>query len=126
MSSRLIISKSICLSFLLRKSAVHPTEVMIPLAGQRFCKIVGSPCYMAPEVSEETKDLVRSMLQPNPYSRLTIEEVLGSSREFAQRTGRRDHRLVPHNGKDNNGNPKFEELKDGFHMIGQPVPDPEV
>ncbi|CAM8896095.1 unnamed protein product [Rhodiola kirilowii] len=29
-----------------------------------------------PKVSEEAKDLVRSMLEPNPYSRLTVQEVL--------------------------------------------------
>lgn len=27
---------------------------------------------------------------------------------------------------DKNGNLTFEELKDGLHMIGQPVADPEV
>lgn len=30
-----------------------------------------------PHVSEDAKDLVRSMLDPNPYNRLTVEEVLG-------------------------------------------------
>lgn len=30
-----------------------------------------------PKVSENAKDLVRSMLDPNPYSRLTAQEVLG-------------------------------------------------
>lgn len=29
------------------------------------------------KVSEEAKELVRSMLDPNPYNRLTVEEVLG-------------------------------------------------
>lgn len=32
-----------------------------------------------PKVSEDAKDLVRSMLDPNPYSRLTAQEVLGMS-----------------------------------------------
>lgn len=30
-----------------------------------------------PNVSEDAKDLVRGMLEQNPYSRLTVEEVLG-------------------------------------------------
>lgn len=30
-----------------------------------------------PKVSEEAKDLVRSMLDPNPYSRMTVQEVFG-------------------------------------------------
>lgn len=30
-----------------------------------------------PKVSEEAKDLVKNMLDPNPYSRLTVQEVLG-------------------------------------------------
>jgi hypothetical protein len=30
-----------------------------------------------PKVSEEAKDLVKSMLDPNPYSRMTVQEVLG-------------------------------------------------
>ena len=30
-----------------------------------------------PKVSEEAKYLVKCMLDPNPYSRLTVEEVLG-------------------------------------------------
>lgn len=30
-----------------------------------------------PKVSEEAKDLVKSMLDPNPYNRMTVEEVLG-------------------------------------------------
>lgn len=30
-----------------------------------------------PKVSEDAKQLVKGMLDPNPYSRMTIEEVLG-------------------------------------------------
>lgn len=30
-----------------------------------------------PKVSDNAKDLVRRMLDPNPYTRLTAEEVLG-------------------------------------------------
>lgn len=30
-----------------------------------------------PKVSEDAKELVRHMLDPNPYSRMTVEEVLG-------------------------------------------------
>lgn len=30
-----------------------------------------------PKVSEDAKDLVKGMLDPNPYSRMTVEEVLG-------------------------------------------------
>lgn len=29
-------------------------------------------------VSEDAKDLVKGMLDPNPYSRMTVEEVLGT------------------------------------------------
>ncbi|KAK6930590.1 EF-hand domain [Dillenia turbinata] len=188
--------------------------------GQRFCEIVGSPYYMAPEVlrrnygpevdvwstgiilyillcgvppfwaeteegiahaivkgeidferdpwpkvSEEAKDLVRNMLEPNPYSRLTIEEVLGhpwlknanhvpdvplgenvrtriNQFSLMNKFKKKVLRVVADNlpneqiagiielfhtmDKDKNGNLTFEELKDGFHMIGQPVPDPEV
>lgn len=31
-----------------------------------------------PRVSNEAKDLVRNMLDPNPYNRLTVQEVLGN------------------------------------------------
>lgn len=30
-----------------------------------------------PKVSKEAKELVKNMLDPNPYNRLTLEEVLG-------------------------------------------------
>lgn len=30
-----------------------------------------------PKVSKEAKDLVKTMLDPNPFSRITVEEVLG-------------------------------------------------
>lgn len=30
-----------------------------------------------PKISEEAKDLVTSMLDPNPYSRMTTQDVLG-------------------------------------------------
>ena len=30
-----------------------------------------------PKVSKEAKDLVKSMLDPNPYNRMTVQEVLG-------------------------------------------------
>lgn len=30
-----------------------------------------------PKVSKEAKELVMGMLDPNPYSRMTVEEVLG-------------------------------------------------
>lgn len=31
-----------------------------------------------PRVSEDAKDLVKGMLDPNPYSRFTVDEVLGN------------------------------------------------
>ena len=30
-----------------------------------------------PKVSDEAKDLVKSMFDPNPYSRMMVQEVLG-------------------------------------------------
>lgn len=30
-----------------------------------------------PKVSEDAKELVKGMLDPNPFSRMTIDEVLG-------------------------------------------------
>lgn len=33
-----------------------------------------------PRISEDAKDLVKGMLEPNPYSRLTVEEVLGTNK----------------------------------------------
>ncbi|KAF8402288.1 hypothetical protein HHK36_013240 [Tetracentron sinense] len=118
-----------------------------------------------PKVSEGAKDLVRSMLDPNPYSRLTAQEVLehpwlqnankvpniclGESvrariKQFSlmNKFKKRVLRVVADNlpneqvagikklfhmmDTDNNGNLTFKELKDGLHMIGQPVLDPDV
>lgn len=31
-----------------------------------------------PKVSEEAKDIVKRMLDPNPYTRITVQEVLGT------------------------------------------------
>ncbi|KAF6162277.1 hypothetical protein GIB67_008406 [Kingdonia uniflora] len=118
-----------------------------------------------PKVSEDAKDLVRSMLDPNPYSRLTAQEVIDHTwlqnantapdislgeivrariKQFSimNKFKRRALRVVADNlpkeqvagikkvfhmmDTDKNGKLTFEELKDGLHMIGQPVPDPDV
>ncbi|XP_043703835.1 calcium-dependent protein kinase 8-like [Telopea speciosissima] len=117
------------------------------------------------KVSEDAKDLVRSMLDPNPYSRLTAEEVLAHHwlqnaekvpnislgevvrtrikqfslmNKFKKRVLRAVADNLPMeqlNGLkkifhmmdiDKNGNLSFQELKDGLHLIGHPVPDPDV
>lgn len=31
-----------------------------------------------PRISEDAKNLVKGMLEPNPYNRFTVEEVLGT------------------------------------------------
>ncbi|KAL5543239.1 hypothetical protein UlMin_010949 [Ulmus minor] len=188
--------------------------------GQRFCEIVGSPYYMAPEVlrrnygpevdiwsagvilyillcgvppfwaeseeeiaqaivrgiidferdpwpkvSEKAKTLVRSMLEPNPYCRMTIDEVLehpwiqntdhvpnvslGENvrlriKQFSlmNKFKKRVLRVVADNlsdeqvdgikqifdmmDTDKDGSLTFEELRNGLHMIGHPVSDPDV
>ncbi|XP_058202051.1 calcium-dependent protein kinase 24-like [Rhododendron vialii] len=116
-------------------------------------------------VSEDAKDLVKGMLDPNPYSRMTVEEVLehrwiynadqvpniplgenvrARIKQFSlmNKFKKKVLRVVADNlpqeevagikqvfhmmDTDKNGNLSFEELKDGLHMIGQPVADPEV
>ncbi|KAK9288626.1 hypothetical protein L1049_017086 [Liquidambar formosana] len=118
-----------------------------------------------PKISEEAKDLVKNMLNPNPYSRLKVEEVLehpwicnknkvsdiclGENvrtriKQFSlmNKFKKRVLRVVADNlpseeiagikemfqmmDTDKNGNLSFEELKDGLHKIGHPVPDPDV
>ncbi|KAL6976259.1 Calcium-dependent protein kinase 24 [Sarracenia purpurea var. burkii] len=118
-----------------------------------------------PKVSEDAKELVRGMLDPNPYSRMTVEEVLehrwiqnphqvpnvplgenvrtrikqfSLMNKFKKKVLRVVADNLPHDqvagikqmfhmmDTDKNGNLTFEELKDGFHMIGQQVADPDV
>ncbi|KZV34824.1 calcium-dependent protein kinase 24-like [Dorcoceras hygrometricum] len=118
-----------------------------------------------PKVSEDAKNLVKGMLEPNPYSRLTVEEVLENQwiqnadkvsntplgervrtriKQFSlmNKFKKRVLRVVADNlpddqvhgikqmfnmmDTDKNGNLNFQELKDGLHMIGQSVPDPDV
>lgn len=118
-----------------------------------------------PKVSEEAKDLVKNMLDPNPYSRLTVQEVLehrwitnantvpniclgenvrtkikqfSLMNKFKKRVLRAVADNLPNEevagikqmfhmmDTDKNGNLTFEELKDGLHMIGHAVPDPDV
>ncbi|GAV90073.1 Pkinase domain-containing protein/EF_hand_5 domain-containing protein [Cephalotus follicularis] len=118
-----------------------------------------------PKVSEEAKDLVKSMLDPNPYSRMTVQEALehpwlqnGNTapnvslgenvrtrikqfslmNKFKKKVLRVVADMLPDDqidglkemfylmDTDKNGDLSFEELKDGFHKIGQPVPDPDV
>ncbi|OIT21345.1 PREDICTED: calcium-dependent protein kinase 24 isoform X2 [Nicotiana attenuata] len=118
-----------------------------------------------PRVSDEAKDLVKGMLDPNPYNRLTVEEVLehhwiqnaekvsnvclgeGVRARIKQFTlmnkfKKKVLRVVADNlpqdqvhgikqmfymmDSDKNGNLSFQELKDGLHMMGQSVADPEV
>ncbi|GLT66246.1 hypothetical protein SLA2020_386210 [Shorea laevis] len=118
-----------------------------------------------PKVSEEAKDLVKSMLDPNPYNRMTVEEVLENTwikntnhcrnvslgedvririKQFSlmNKFKKKVLRVVAENlpdeqiygikqtfdmmDTDKNGNLSFEELKEGLHMIGHPVGDPDV
>lgn len=118
-----------------------------------------------PKVSDEAKHLVKSMLDPNPNSRLTVEEVLehpwihntdhvpnvslgenvrARIKQFSlmNRFKKKVLRVVADNlsedqiegikqifdmmDTDKNGSLTFEELRDGFHLIGQTVPDPDV
>lgn len=37
-----------------------------------------------PKVSEEAKDIVKRMLDPNPYTRITVQEVLGMCFSFQE------------------------------------------
>ncbi|GMY32416.1 calcium-dependent protein kinase 24 [Fagus crenata] len=118
-----------------------------------------------PKVSEEAKDLVKNMLDQNPYSRMTVQEVLEHTwiknanhtrdvnlgenvririKQFSlmNKFKKKVLRVVADNlpaeqtyrikqmfdmmDTDQNGNLSFEELKEGLHMIGHSVPDPEV
>ncbi|KAK2984380.1 hypothetical protein RJ640_002766 [Escallonia rubra] len=118
-----------------------------------------------PRVSKDAKDLVKGMLEPNPYSRMTVEEVLENRwiqnadkvpniplgehvttrikqfslmNKFKKKVLRVVAAKLPDEqvhglkqmfhmmDKDKNGNLTFEELKDGLHIIGQPVQDPDV
>lgn len=118
-----------------------------------------------PKVSQEAKDLVTGMLDQNPYTRLTIEEVLENpwiqNANAAPNVSLGEHvrtriqqfflmnkfkkrvlRVVADNlpdelierikqafhtmDTDKNGGLSFEELKDGLHNMGHPVPDKEV
>ncbi|KAG5602668.1 hypothetical protein H5410_034038 [Solanum commersonii] len=118
-----------------------------------------------PRVSDEAKDLVKGMLDANPYNRFTVEEVLdhhwiqnadkvsnvclgeGVRAKIKQFTlmnkfKKKVLRIVANNlpqdqvhgikqmfykmDTDKNGNLSFQELKDGLHMMGQTVAEPEV
>ncbi|XP_022972167.1 calcium-dependent protein kinase 24 [Cucurbita maxima] len=118
-----------------------------------------------PKVSQEAKELVMGMLDPNPYSRMTVEEVLehpwiqnknqarniplGENvgigikqftlmNKFKKKVLRvvADHlsdeqmdgirRMFHMMDTDKNGDLTFEELKNGLHMIGHSLSDPDV
>ncbi|KGN53027.1 calcium-dependent protein kinase 24 [Cucumis sativus] len=118
-----------------------------------------------PKVSKEAKELVVGMLDPNPYNRMTVEEVLGHpwiqnknqarNVSLGENVGIRikqftlmnkfkkkvlrvvaDHlsdeqmegirRMFHMMDTDKNGDLTFEELKNGLHMIGHSLPDPDV
>ncbi|PSS35869.1 Calcium-dependent protein kinase [Actinidia chinensis var. chinensis] len=101
-----------------------------------------------PKVSDDAKDLVQGMLDPNPYTRMTVEEVLENVRarikqfSLMNKFKKKVLRVVADNlpqeqiagikqmfhmmDTDKNGNLTFEELKDGLQMIGHPVADPDV
>ncbi|KAJ9178592.1 hypothetical protein P3X46_010466 [Hevea brasiliensis] len=118
-----------------------------------------------PRVSEQAKELVKGMLDQNPYNRLTVEEVLehpwiqnardvpnvnlgenvrAKIKQFSlmNKFKKRVLRVVADNlpdeqidgikqmfytmDTDNTGDLTFEELKNGLHHIGQPLPDPDV
>ncbi|XP_004507321.1 calcium-dependent protein kinase 24 [Cicer arietinum] len=118
-----------------------------------------------PKVSEEAKYLVKRMLDPDPDTRIKVQEALDHSwiqhREHGRNVSLGDQvrmrikqfslmnrfkkkvlRVVADNlpdeqidglrqmfdmmDKDKNGHLTFEELKDGFSMIGHVIPDPDV
>ncbi|CAA0819847.1 Calcium-dependent protein kinase 24 [Striga hermonthica] len=101
-----------------------------------------------PRISEDAKDLVRGMLQQNPYTRLTVEEVLEGVitriKQFSlmNKFKKRVLSVVADNlpdeqvdgikemfhimDTDKNGNLNFQELKDGLYMFGQAVADHDV
>ncbi|OMO79523.1 hypothetical protein COLO4_24400 [Corchorus olitorius] len=77
-----------------------------------------------PKVSEDAKDLVRSMLDPNPYSRMTVQEVVADNlpnEEIHAIT-----QMFNMMDTDDNGDLTFEELRDGLLKIGHSVADPDV
>ncbi|KAK6145785.1 hypothetical protein DH2020_019654 [Rehmannia glutinosa] len=76
-----------------------------------------------PKISEDAKDLVRGMLEPNPYTRLTVEEVLDNLPDDQVHGIKQMFHMMD---TDKNGNLNFQELKDGLYMFGQPVPDHDV
>ncbi|XP_020589628.1 calcium-dependent protein kinase 29-like isoform X2 [Phalaenopsis equestris] len=118
-----------------------------------------------PKVSQNAKDLVKHMLDPNPNTRFTAQQVLehpwlqnASSapniplgeavrsrlkqflvmNKFKKKALRVVADQLPSeeiNGiiqmfnmmdEDKNGNLTFEELQEGFHKIGHPVPEPDI
>ncbi|POO03431.1 Serine/threonine protein kinase [Trema orientale] len=118
-----------------------------------------------PKVSEKAKDLLKCMLDPNPYSRLTIDEVLEhpwihdtdrvpnvslgehvririKQFSFMNKFKKKVLRVVADYlsqeeidgikqlfemmDTDKNGNLTFEELREGFRLIGHPITDPDV
>ncbi|KAJ6733875.1 SERINE/THREONINE-PROTEIN KINASE [Salix koriyanagi] len=98
-----------------------------------------------PKVSEEGKDLVKKMLDQNPYNRLTVEEVLENP--WIQNASDVPNISLGENvvadilpddqvdkikqmfhmmDTDQNGDLSFQELKDGLNKFGHYVPDPDV
>ncbi|KAF2300191.1 hypothetical protein GH714_010576 [Hevea brasiliensis] len=76
-----------------------------------------------PRVSEQAKELVKSMLDQNPCNRFTVEEVLADNLPDEQVDGIKQMFYMM--DTDNTGDLSFEELKNGLHNIGQPLPDPD-
>ncbi|KAF2322151.1 hypothetical protein GH714_007916 [Hevea brasiliensis] len=135
----------------------HYTERAAAMVTKTILEIV--------KVSEQAKELVKGMLDQNPYNRLTVEEVLehpwiqnardvpnvnlgenvgAKIKQFSlmNKFKKRVLRVVADNlpdeqvdgikqmfymmDTDNTGDLTFEELKNGLHHIGQPLPDPDV
>ncbi|KAL2921011.1 Calcium-dependent protein kinase 24 [Bienertia sinuspersici] len=98
-----------------------------------------------PRVSSQAKDLVKRMLHQNPYSRLTVEEVLEHP-WMKNASNNADVPLGPYvvadtlpeeqidklrrtfdmMDTDKNGSLSFEELKEGLHKLGHVLPDSDV